>query len=87
MKTTASSPDPGGLVTQFFDQLRAGDPDAAEALWMWFFPRLVALAKMGANRPNDEFIANCAIWQLSLIRPRSELQLQLEPLRSRAKSQ
>lgn len=39
-----------------------------------------------ANSPDDEFLANCAIWQLSLIRSEQELQLQLEQLRSRAKS-
>lgn len=39
-----------------------------------------------ANSPDDEFIANCAIWQLSLIRSEQELQAQLEQLRSRAKS-
>jgi DNA-directed RNA polymerase specialized sigma24 family protein len=41
-----------GSVTQFFDQLRAGDPSAAEALWQRFFPRLVGLArKTLAGRP------------------------------------
>jgi|GEM_PF-6057517 len=39
-----------------------------------------------ANSPDDEFLANCAIWQLSLIRSDQELQLQLEQLRARAKS-
>ena len=39
-----------------------------------------------ANSPDDEFLANCAIWQLSLIRSEQELQLQLEQLRSRAKT-
>lgn len=44
--------DPGGSVTQFFGQLKAGDPAAAEALWGRFFPRLVALArKTLAGRP------------------------------------
>jgi DNA-directed RNA polymerase specialized sigma24 family protein len=38
------SPDCGS-VTQFFGQLRAGSPAAAEALWERFFPRLVALAR------------------------------------------
>ncbi len=34
----------------------------------------------------DEFLANCAIWQLSLIKADEELQAQLEQLRSRAKN-
>lgn len=38
-------PADGGSVTQFFCQLRAGSPAAAEALWERFFPRLVALAR------------------------------------------
>jgi DNA-directed RNA polymerase specialized sigma24 family protein len=49
---TALQSDPGGSVTRFFDQLRAGDPNAAEALWLRFFPRLVALARQVlAGRP------------------------------------
>lgn len=41
-----------GSVTQFFGQLRTGSPAAAEALWVRFFPRLVALArKTLAGRP------------------------------------
>jgi DNA-directed RNA polymerase specialized sigma24 family protein len=52
MNTTASGSDPGGSVTRFFDQLRAGDPSAAEELWLRFFPRLVALARQVlAGRP------------------------------------
>lgn len=39
-----------------------------------------------ANSSDDEFLANCAIWQLSLIRSEQELQLQLEQLRSRTKT-
>lgn len=39
-----------------------------------------------ANSPDDEFLSNCAIWQLSLIRSEKELKTQLEQLRSRAKS-
>lgn len=39
-----------------------------------------------ANAGDDEFLANCAIWQLSLIKSEQELQVQLEQLRSRAKS-
>ena len=39
-------------MTLFFSQLRAGNADAAEALWQRFFPRLVALArKTLAGRP------------------------------------
>jgi DNA-directed RNA polymerase specialized sigma24 family protein len=34
-----------GSVTQFFGQLRAGSPAAAQVLWERFFPRLVALAR------------------------------------------
>jgi DNA-directed RNA polymerase specialized sigma24 family protein len=37
--------DPRGSVTHFFGRLKAGDPAAAEALWVRFFPRLVALAR------------------------------------------
>ena len=51
---TSSPPSgsPGGSVTQFFDQLRTGDPGAAEELWARFFPRLVALARQAlAGRP------------------------------------
>lgn len=33
----------------------------------------------------DEFIANCAVWQLSLLRSNQELEAQLTQLRSRAK--
>jgi DNA-directed RNA polymerase specialized sigma24 family protein len=44
--------DPAGSITRFFDQLRTGDPGAAEALWVRFFPRLVALAqRVLAGRP------------------------------------
>lgn len=39
-----------------------------------------------ANSTGDEFLANCAIWQLSLIGANKELEAQLEQLRSRAKS-
>lgn len=38
-------PPDGGSVTQFFGQLREGSPDAAEALWQRFFPRLLAVAQ------------------------------------------
>jgi DNA-directed RNA polymerase specialized sigma24 family protein len=52
MDTSASASAPGGSVTRFFDQLRAGDPGAAEELWARFFPRLVALARQAlAGRP------------------------------------
>ncbi len=52
MDTPAPTDDPGGSVTQFFGQLRAGDPGAAEQLWARFFPRLVALARAAlAGRP------------------------------------
>lgn len=39
-----------------------------------------------ANGGDDEFLASCAVWQLSLIRSEQELQTQLEQLRARAKS-
>jgi DNA-directed RNA polymerase specialized sigma24 family protein len=45
MATPPPPADPAGSVTQFFGQLRTGDPAAAEALWERFFPRLVALAR------------------------------------------
>lgn len=52
MATEDASGPASGSVTQFFGQLQAGDPAAAEALWERFFPRLVALArKTLAGRP------------------------------------
>jgi hypothetical protein len=36
-----------------------------------------------ANSPDDEFLANCAIWQLSLMRAEADFQLQLDQLRAR----
>jgi hypothetical protein len=45
-----------------------------------------AIYREVANAKDDEFLANCAIWQLSLIRSEQELQAQFEQLRSRAKS-
>jgi Fe-S oxidoreductase len=39
-----------------------------------------------ADAKEDEFIAECAIWQLSLIRSTQELEAQLEQLHSRPKS-
>jgi DNA-directed RNA polymerase specialized sigma24 family protein len=52
MNDPVSADDPAGSVTMFFDQLRAGNPAGAEALWERFFPRLVALArKTLAGRP------------------------------------
>jgi DNA-directed RNA polymerase specialized sigma24 family protein len=51
-----------GSVTQFFGQLRAGDPAAAAALWQRFFPRLVALArKTLAGRPQRVADADDAV--------------------------
>ncbi|MEQ1902803.1 MAG: ECF-type sigma factor [Pirellulaceae bacterium] len=34
-----------GSLTLFFNQLKAGDPSAAEGLWASFFPRLLGLAR------------------------------------------
>jgi DNA-directed RNA polymerase specialized sigma24 family protein len=39
------TPNNCGSVTQFFGQLRMGNPGAAEALWERFFPRLIAIAR------------------------------------------
>ena len=39
-----------------------------------------------ANSTDDEFVAGCAVWQLSLLRSGQELEAQLEQLRARAKS-
>jgi hypothetical protein len=39
-----------------------------------------------ADSKEDEFVAGCAVWQLSLIRSQRELQTQLEVLRARAKT-
>jgi hypothetical protein len=36
-----------------------------------------------ANSPDDEFLANCAIWQLSLLKAEADFQLQLDQLRAR----
>ncbi len=47
----AGSADAGSL-TLFFNQLKAGDPSAAEGLWASFFPRLLGLArKVLSGRP------------------------------------
>lgn len=44
--------DPAGSITQFFEQLRAGDREAASPLCERFLPRLIALAnKTLAGRP------------------------------------
>ena|SRR5262245_31514529 len=52
MNAPAPLDDPGCSVTRFFNQLRAGDPGAAEQLWARFFPRLIALARRTlAGRP------------------------------------
>jgi hypothetical protein len=45
-----------------------------------------AIYREVANSQDDEFYANCAIWQLSLIKSEQDLRVQLEQLRSRAKS-
>jgi hypothetical protein len=42
--------------------------------------------EIAALPQEDEFIAECAAWQVSLIRAHQELQTQLEQLRARAKS-
>jgi hypothetical protein len=45
-------PDAAGSITQFFEQLRAGNRDAAAPLCQRFLPRLIALAKKTlAGRP------------------------------------
>lgn len=38
-----------------------------------------------ANSQEDEFVAGCAVWQLSLLRSNQELEAQLEQLRARVK--
>jgi hypothetical protein len=45
-----------------------------------------AIYREVANNPDDEFLANCAVSQLSLIRSNQDLEAQLEQLRSRTKS-
>ena len=42
--------------------------------------------EVGNNPDDDEFLANAALWQISLIRTEQDFQLQLEQLRARAKS-
>jgi DNA-directed RNA polymerase specialized sigma24 family protein len=37
---------PEGNVSQWLDQLRDGDPEAAERLWEAYFPRLAGLARL-----------------------------------------
>jgi hypothetical protein len=54
---------------------RQGKPAEAEVIY-----------REVANSGDDEFLASCAVWQLSLIRSEQELQTQLEQLRARAKS-
>lgn len=39
-----------------------------------------------ANSGDDEFLGNCAVWQLALLKSNRELETQLGELRSRAKS-
>jgi hypothetical protein len=46
----------------------------------------VIYREVGNNPDDDEFLANLALWQISLIRTEQDLQLQLEQLRARAKS-
>jgi DNA-directed RNA polymerase specialized sigma24 family protein len=50
--------DEGGSVTRWIDQLKAGDPDAAQPLWERYFDRLVRLARRklvsGRRRGGDE---------------------------------
>jgi DNA-directed RNA polymerase specialized sigma24 family protein len=47
-----------GSVTRWIDQLKAGDPDAAQPLWERYFDRLVRLARQklvsGRRRGGDE---------------------------------
>jgi hypothetical protein len=49
-------------------------------------PEAEAIYREIANNPDDEFLASCAISQLSLIRSNLDLEAQLEQLRSHAKS-
>jgi hypothetical protein len=49
-------------------------------------PEAIAYYQEVANTPDDEFLSNCAISQLALIRSNQELEAQLEQLRSRAKT-
>ncbi len=39
-----------------------------------------------ANAKDDEFLAECAVWQLSLLRSTAEIEAQIEQLRGRPKS-
>lgn len=62
MDSALHADDQPGSVTQFFGQLRAGDIAAAEALWIRFFPRLVALAHQAlAGRPQRVADADDAV--------------------------
>jgi DNA-directed RNA polymerase specialized sigma24 family protein len=51
-------PSPDGSVTRWIDQLKAGDPAAAQQLWERYFRRLVGLARKrlhgAARRAVDE---------------------------------
>lgn len=38
-----------------------------------------------ANARDDEFLAECAVWQLQLLRSRAEIEAQIEQLRGRSK--
>ncbi|MBA4065287.1 MAG: hypothetical protein C0501_16570 [Isosphaera sp.] len=46
---------------------------------------LVAYRDVAEAPQDDEFLAGCAVWQVSMIRSNQELQAQLEQLRARAK--
>lgn len=62
MNAQTPSRDPAGSITQFFGQLRGGDPAAAQALWDHYFPRLVALArKTLAGKPQRVTDADDAV--------------------------
>lgn len=52
--TNHNASDGTGSVTYFFGQLQAGDPHAAEQIWIRFFPRLASLARKSlAGRPQQ----------------------------------
>jgi RNA polymerase sigma factor (sigma-70 family) len=54
--------DECGSITQFFGQLRTGNPTAAEALWERYFPRLLGLARKAlTGRPQRVADADDAV--------------------------
>ena len=48
---------PEASVTHWINQLKAGDPDAAQKLWERYFRRLVSLARKKRRAADEEDVA------------------------------